>query len=234
MRRSMRRATSGASIAGVAARRSNADSRPRAWRPGTYRSIESSWPPRHRKWPDPEPLMSDIARLDEQYAIIADTDRASAPLRVLKQVDTFGVFDQHGDVIPAEAGEQGLYHAGTRFVSRYDLLVGHRRPLLLSSTISEDNTIFAVNLTNPDLLKDTKVVVPRGALHVFRARLLWDGHCLERIRVSNHARHAIQLPVALHIDADFADVFEVRGTHRARRGLRLDDHLTRDNVVMLY
>jgi glycogen debranching enzyme len=178
--------------------------------------------------------MSDIARLDEQYAIIADTDRASAPPRVLKQGDTFGVFDQHGDVIPAEAGEQGLYHAGTRFVSRYDLLVGHRRPLLLSSTISEDNTIFAVNLTNPDLLKDTKVVVPRGALHVFRARLLWDGHCLERIRVSNHARHPIHLPIALHIDADFADVFEVRGTHRPRRGLRLDDHLTRDNVVMLY
>jgi glycogen debranching enzyme len=178
--------------------------------------------------------MSDIAGLDEQFAIIADTDRASAPPRVLKQGDTFGVFDQHGDVIPAEAGEQGLYHAGTRFVSRYDVLIGNRRPLLLSSTISEDNTILAVNLTNPDLIKDTKVIVPRGALHVFRARLLWDGHCLERIRVSNHARHPIHLPIALHFDADFADVFEVRGTRRARRGRRLDDLSTREGAVMRY
>ena len=178
--------------------------------------------------------MADIAGLDEQFAIIADTDRASAPPRVLKQGDTFGVFDSHGDVIPADAGEQGLYHAGTRFVSRYDLLIGHRRPLLLSSTISEDNTILAVNLTNQDLIKDTKVIVPRGALHVFRARLLWDGHCLERIRVSNHARHPIHLPIALHFDGDFADVFEVRGTHRARRGRRLDDISTRDGIVMRY
>jgi glycogen debranching enzyme len=178
--------------------------------------------------------MADIAGIDEQFAIITDTDRAGAPPRVLKQGDTFGVFDQHGDVIPADAGEQGLYHAGTRFVSRYGLLIGHRRPLLLSSTISEDNTILAVSLTNPDLVKDTKVILPRGALHVFRARLLWDGHCLERIRVSNHARHPIHLPMALHIDADFADVFEVRGTRRARRGLRLDDLTTRGGVVMRY
>jgi glycogen debranching enzyme len=178
--------------------------------------------------------MADIAGVDEQFAIIADTDRASAPPRVLKQGDTFGVFDQHGDVIAADAGEQGLYHAGTRFVSRYDLLVAERRPLLLSSTITEDNTILAVNLTNPDLVKGTKVIVPRGALHMFRARLLWDGHCLERIRVSNHAGHPIHLPIGLHIDADFADVFEVRGTRRARRGRRLDDLSTRQGAVMRY
>ena len=178
--------------------------------------------------------MAEGVRLDEQFAIISEADHAGAPGRVLKHGDTFGVFDPHGDVVPIDAGEQGLYHAGTRYLSRLELLLGRRRPLLLGSRISEDNTILAVDLTNPDVLRDGQVLVPRGALHLFRARLLWDGHCLERLRVSNHALHAIQLPVVLRFDADFADVFEVRGTRRGRRGRRLADHADGDGVVLRY
>ncbi|MCA1651941.1 MAG: hypothetical protein LC753_17295 [Acidobacteria bacterium] len=164
--------------------------------------------------------MADAVRLDEQFAIITEAERSASPPRVLKHGDTFGVFDLRGDIVAMESGEQGLYHAGTRFLSRFELLLGRCRPLLLSSTISEDNTILAVDLTNPDVVRDNRVVVPRGALHVFRARLLWDGHCLERIRLSNHALHAIQFPIALRFDSDFADVFEVRGTRRTHRGRR--------------
>ncbi|MCA1561724.1 MAG: amylo-alpha-1,6-glucosidase [Acidobacteria bacterium] len=178
--------------------------------------------------------MADAVRLDEQFAIITEAERSASPPRVLKHGDTFGVFDLRGDIVAMESGEQGLYHAGTRFLSRFELLLGRCRPLLLSSTISEDNTILAVDLTNPDVVRDNRVVVPRGALHVFRARLLWDGHCLERIRLSNHALHAIQFPIALRFDSDFADVFEVRGTRRTHRGRRHDDVLTRDGALLRY
>ena len=53
-------------------------------------------------------------RLDEQFYIVAETERSSAPLRVMKQGDSFGVFDQYGDIVSAEAGEQGFYFDGTR------------------------------------------------------------------------------------------------------------------------
>ncbi len=171
--------------------------------------------------------MSDVVSLEEHFAIVADSDRAGAPRRVLKHGDTFGVFDLLGNVLALENGEHGLYHAGTRFLSRFELLLGRRRPLLLSSTISEDNTILAVDLTNPDVVRDDHLLVPRGSLHVFRARTLWNGHSVERIRLSNHSRHPIQTPVALHFDADFADLFEVRGTHRERRGTRMVDRCGR-------
>ena len=165
--------------------------------------------------------MQDVVRLEEHFAIIADKDRPGTPLRVLKHGDTFAVFDQHGDINPDEAAEAGVYHDGTRYLSRFELFLGKRRPQLLSSTISHDNVVFAADLTNPDILREGRVVVPRGELHIFRTRVLWNGSCLERIRLSNFARHPVEVPIGLRFDADFVDVFEVRGTRRAQKGDRL-------------
>lgn len=178
--------------------------------------------------------MKELVRLEEHFAIIADKDRPDTPLRVLKHADTFAVFDPHGDINPAEAGEAGVYHAGTRYLSRYELLMGQRRPQLLSSTISHDNAVFAADLTNPDILRDGRVIVPRGELHVFRTRVLANGTCLERIRLSNFARYPVEVPIVLTLAADFADVFEVRGTRRPRRGDRLDGSQGRSEWVMAY
>jgi glycogen debranching enzyme len=176
----------------------------------------------------------ETVRLDEDFSIIAEADRAGAPARVLKHGDTFGVFDMHGDAIPSGSGEHGLYHGGTRFLSRFELLLGRRRPLLLSSAITQDNTILAVDLTNPDVTKGDTRLVPRGALHIFRSRVLCQGGMAERIRVANHALHAIELPIVLQFDADFADVFEVRGTRRARRGQRFENVCTDEGALLRY
>jgi glycogen debranching enzyme len=178
--------------------------------------------------------MPEVVHLEEHFAIVADSDRGSVPRRVLKHGDTFGVFDVHGDVIPSENGEQGLYHAGTRFLSRFELLLGRRRPMLLSSTISEDNTVLAVDLTNPDVVRDGELLIPRGSVHIFRTRTLWNGHAIERLRLSNHSRYPIQTPLGLHFDADFRDVFEVRGTLRERRGQRLPDEAISSGAVLRY
>ena len=52
--------------------------------------------------------MAELVRLEENFAIVADTDRSGSPRRVLKHGDTFGVFDLHGDVVSAENGDLGL------------------------------------------------------------------------------------------------------------------------------
>ena len=167
--------------------------------------------------------MDETAALSESFAIVAETEPVAASRRVLKHGESFGVFDQCGNIVADEAGEQGLYHDGTRFVSRLELLVFHRHPLLLSSTISRDNAVFVADLTNPDLRRDDSLVIQRGEIHVARSRVLLDGQCAERIRVSNYSLHRIDVPVTIRFDADFKDVFEVRGTRRARAGERLAD-----------
>jgi glycogen debranching enzyme len=166
--------------------------------------------------------MTEMLRIEEQFAIVSEAERSTTPVRVLKLGDSFAVFDPHGDVSPGPASEHGLFHAGTRFLSRFELLLGSGSPLLLSSGISEDNTVFTADLTNPDVvLPDGRVGLARGLLHLFRSRVLWNGRWAERVRVSNHALRAIEVPISIRFDGDFADVFEVRGTRRLRRGHRL-------------
>jgi glycogen debranching enzyme len=160
--------------------------------------------------------MAELVKLEEQFAILSEEERASTPVRSLKAGDTFAVFDPHGNIVPAT--EHGLYHAGTRFLSRFELLLGNRPPLLLSSTISEDNTVFTADLTNPDVVRDKTMVLGRGVLHLFRSRVLYTGGWTECFRVSNHGLSSIEALLTFLFDGDFADIFEVRGTRRSARG----------------
>jgi glycogen debranching enzyme len=176
-------------------------------------------------------MMRPAVRLDEEFSIVAEEARSATPLRVLKHGDSFAVFDPHGDIVPAEAGEHGLYVDGTRMLSRLQLSLGRVRPLLLSSTVSDDNAVFTADSTNPDVRRDGRITLTRGEIHLFRSRVLCDGGCVERIRVSNYALHPIEVPLSVEFDADFADVFEVRGTRRARRGERLPDLGGSDHVM---
>ena len=107
-------------------------------------------------------------------------------------------------------------------------------PLLLSSTLGVDDAVFEADLTNPDVLRQGHIAVERGQVNVHRSRVLWSPHCVERIRVTNFGLTRIEVPLALRFDADFADVFEVRGTRRVKRGERLSDVRGEDNYLMRY
>ncbi len=171
--------------------------------------------------------------IDENFPIIAGPERPVAPLRVLKHGDCFGVFDHRGNIVPGDASEEGVYHDGTRFLSWFELLLFGHRPLLLSSTVGIDDAVFDADLTNPDVMRDGHIALARGEVNVHRSRILWDACCIERIRVTNFRLNRIEVPLAIRFDADFADVFEVRGTRRARRGERLPD-VNGDEYVMGY
>src|SRR5690349_14174514 len=73
----------------------------------------------------------DIIEVANEYYILAKSPLADDRTRVLKEGDTFAVFDRYGDIQPFGLGEQGIYHEGTRFLSRLVLEVADKRPLLL-------------------------------------------------------------------------------------------------------
>jgi glycogen debranching enzyme len=196
-----------------------------------FDSIDSSHPARPVRVSLPESPDTPIEPFDQRFQIIADSERPITPLRVLKHGDSFGVFDARGDIVPKEASEEGVYHDGTRFLSRLELHLYGQQPLLLSSTVSADNALFEADLTNPDLRRDGIVAVARGDINICRTRMLWDGCCVERIQVTNYRLDRIEVPISLNFDADFADVFEVRGTRRARRGQRMPDEPGEEYVM---
>jgi glycogen debranching enzyme len=170
----------------------------------------------------------------DPYYILAAAPLADERSRVLKHGDTFAVFDHYGDIQPVGLCEQGLYHEGTRFLSSYLLGLGRDRPLFLSSTIKEENDLLAVDLTNPDIAGTGEVVVPRGTLHFFRTKFLWQGACYERLRIKNYGLFPVEVAFSLHFEADFVDIFEVRGTRRTRRGQSLGTTVRDGSVTLAY
>ena len=133
--------------------------------------------------------MADSTQMDEYY-IRATSAPIDDRARVLKQGDTFAVFDRYGD-IPG-FGEHGLFHEDTRFLSRLTLRVGGRLPHPLSSTIKEDNAMLTVDLSNPEMDLN-EVVVPQGTVHLRRAIFLWQRTCWERLEVFNFGVEPVHL-----------------------------------------
>ena len=154
--------------------------------------------------------------------------------RVLKSGETLAIFDRYGDIEPAGLGSHGLYFNDTRFLWRCALRL-ERAPLqLLNSTIHEKERCLVVELANPDIAVDGEVVVSRETLHVLRSKFICDNACYERLRFSNYSLVPVEVTFTYLVGADFADMFEIRGVKRERRGHRLDDLVQPDELVYSY
>ena len=159
------------------------------------------------------------APVELEFSVIA-TAPASRPRRALKHGDTFIVTDNFGDIGATAGGTDGLYHADTRFLSHLELSLNGSQPLLLGSNARDDNTLLAVDLTNPDYYDGrAQIALQKDIVHIARTMFLWNGSAYQRLAVRNHGDRPLALQIALHFDSDFADLFEVRGLQRPRRGM---------------
>src|SRR5438552_11867976 len=96
---------------------------------------------------------------------IPATAPPARPRRTLKHGDTFIVVDSHGDIGTSAGGPDGLFHCDTRFLSHFELVFNARQPLLLGSNVRDDNTSLTVDLTNPDLYFDDRLILPKDTVH---------------------------------------------------------------------
>ncbi len=155
---------------------------------------------------------------NDQFYILATSAHGGLSTPVLKHADTFAVFDEHGDITSRGPAEQGLFHDGTRHLSRFQLRLGKQRLLLLSSAATDQNEQFSADLTNPDVVEGGQITLPRNVVHVKRARFLFRAACHEQLLLTSYGDAPVSLPLHIDFGADFADIFEVRGTPRPRRG----------------
>jgi glycogen debranching enzyme len=178
--------------------------------------------------------MSDIIEIKGQYYIRTNASIADAGTRVLKHGETFGIFDRHGDIRPLGFENQGVFHEGTRFISGWKLKLNGTSPLLLSSNVREDNDFLVVDLTNQVLESGDGETVQHGTIHLVRTVFLWEGNYFERIAISSFATVPVKLTLELEFDADFADLFELRGTTRKARGVMLPAEITPNGITTGY
>ena len=179
--------------------------------------------------------VEEIIRVRDHFYILATSSLADSHTQVLKHGETFAVFDRHGDIESIGPAGQGLFHNGTRFLSRSVLRLEGERPMLLSSTIKDDNIgLLTVDLTNADIVTDHHVALQRGTLHLSREKFLWNAANYERLVITNYSLSPITVSMSLEVESDFADVFEVRGTRRIRRGRLLETTVEDGDVILAY
>lgn len=177
--------------------------------------------------------MNEVIRFKDRFYILATSSLADEATRELKHGETFAVFDRHGDIGPLGFENHGIFHLGTRFLSRHKLTIDNKTPLLLSSTVREDNDLLVVDLTNPDL-QTRRGIVRRGDVHIARSLFLLDECCHERISVSNYGRRPVAFLLVLEFEADYRDIFEVRGMKRKKRGRSLRSEVKKGRVTLGY
>jgi glycogen debranching enzyme len=163
--------------------------------------------------------------------IVAATDRRAGA--VLCHGTTFLVSDELGDVRP-DRGGLGLWHGDTRLLSCLQLRVDGRRPRLLAAgegTATSDTIVLVADdghgagggggggheAGGGHGAGDPAAPLPSPSLGILRRRRLEDG-LSEELVLANHTERERRARVELLLDADMADIFEVQGHARARRG----------------
>jgi glycogen debranching enzyme len=122
-----------------------------------------------------------------------------------------------GDIMPPGAPDVGFFHDDTRFLSHLELRVGGKPVIVLSSS-TERTFVSQIELTTASIKLRDSFDVAENTIHIRRHQLL-DGHVLfDRFLFENFNRESLDLSIELTFDADFVDVFQVRGTPRTVHG----------------
>ena len=169
------------------------------------------------------------------FFIPATTSLQERRPRTLKHGDLFGLFDPNGDALAGPDSPEGLYAYDTRHLSHFYLALEGTRPMLLSSTLRNDNAMLTCDLTNPDLHDAAgALVLEHDRIHIRRSRFLWQDSCHERLVVRSFDTMPRRVRLGLAYAADFVDLFEVRGTPRVRRGVLHPPKSWADGAMLSY
>ncbi len=118
----------------------------------------------------------------------------------LVEGSTFIISDARGDVLPGAA--RGLFHRDTRFLSRLELRVdGANLEPLAARAVDPYSARFVLRVPREGPAESPLVAV--------RNRFVGQG-LHEDLDVTNHGLEPVTLTVEYVIDADFADLFEVK------------------------
>src|SRR3954470_19043183 len=122
-----------------------------------------------------------------------------------------------GDIAPAGAPDVGFFHDDTRFLSQLELRIGGHRAVVLSSS-TEKTFSSQIELTTGNITLRDSFDLPENTIHIRREQLLANDIFFDRLTFENFNLTAVDFLIDLTYDADFVDVFPVRGVARRVNG----------------
>ncbi len=153
-----------------------------------------------------------------QFEIPASGSLQERRPQTLKHGDAFAVFDHNGDVLSGPGSPEGLYCRDTRYLSHLRLTVNEARPMLLSSTLRDDNAMLTCDLTNPDIYEGGEVVLAHDLIHVPAVEIPLECRLLRTPDNPQFRRPSAPHQAVLRIRSGLRR--SVRGTRRPARASR--------------
>lgn len=169
--------------------------------------------------------------ISEANSVLAVSPPYDQTSHVLKHADTFAVLDAFGEIRSVGLGEQGVYHYGTRHLSRFSIRMFQHRLLHLGATVHARNALLSVDLTNPDIHDGEQLLLPKDTIHIHRNILLHAGQLLSNIEIKNYGLQPATIELRMAFGADFTDIFEVRGMAREQTGEQYPPAVTEAGIV---
>jgi glycogen debranching enzyme len=138
-----------------------------------------------------------------------------------------------GDIMPPGAPDVGFFHDDTRFLSRLELRVDGYRTVVLSSS-TEQTFASQIELTTGKSTMRETYEIPENTVHIRREQLLSSETLFDNFSFENFNFHELELNIELAYEADFMDVFQVRGVAREKLGQYFLPIVRGDSIVFHY
>lgn len=152
---------------------------------------------------------------------------------VIKSGELFMVTTTDGQIPDACTCGLGLYHRDTRFLSRLQILINDVKPVLLSLS-AEKNYLSMIELCNPHLeIGDGQKPIPQETIYLHSQRLISD-RIHEKLHIFNFNNFPVTFTITYDFDADYADIFEVRGVLNEPRGRHLFPKRDGNSLMLTY
>ncbi len=138
-----------------------------------------------------------------------------------------------GDIMPPGAPDSGFFLDDTRFLSRLELRVGGYRTVVLSSS-TEQTFASQIELTTGQSTLRDSYEIPENTVHIRREQLLSSDTLYDYLTFENFNFHELELNIELAYEADFMDVFQVRGVARGEPGHYYLPIVNGDSIIFHY
>jgi glycogen debranching enzyme len=165
-------------------------------------------------------------------ALVCESQTPAENALVLKHGRFFLLSNSHGDIAPPGHCSLGLFENDTRILSHYQLRVAGGSPSLLSMQ-APHGYIGCVDLTTTDSEFGGNNWDPKNCVHISRQLIVAD-RLIERLTLTNYLPNPIEYWVELLLAADFADIFEIRGWKRGKRGQYFAPQPNRNSLSFAY
>lgn len=136
---------------------------------------------------------------------------------VIKNNNTFLLTDLVGNITPDHKYGLGLYKQDTRFLNTLKLSINGEEPVFLAADGKNSNVSLS-RLTNASNERDGELLLWQESVEIKRYHFIYNDSLYETLELTNYSPKEVAFSLRVAYQADFSDMFIVRGFQTGKIG----------------